>query len=224
MTLFKKMISTVGLTLLLLTLLGCSHENKECNDDDAECMLSKITASYDVEFLGNDIDTRGADDALQSQRINGFGALILDKSGSALALESTCRFESKSQNTPKPNISVGFTGASGIDKDNIDDISYSGNCYQVYETGNFTVLYIPTLDNPKHGTEGAQPVTDHPHSMQIYVYRGNQNGMTYRVFHRDKQFSNNGAHDHDGDGSHSHDKDLFEVLKHNTTHGGGIGT
>ena len=48
--------------------------------------------------------------------------------------------------------------------------------------------------------------------------------MTYRVFHRDKQFSNNGAHDHDGDGSHSHDKDLFEVLKHNTTHGGGIGT
>ena len=224
MTLFKKMISTVGLTLLLLTLFGCSHENKECKKDDAECMLSKITATYEVEFLGNDKTTPVADSVSQSQRKSSFGALVLNKNSSALALEDACRLESESQNTAKPKISVGFTDANGIHKDNIDDISYSGNCYQVYETGNFTVLHIPTLDNPKHGTEDALPVTDHPHSMQIYVYRGDKNGMTYRVFHKNEQLSNNGAHNHDGDGSHSHDKDLFEVLKHNTTHGGGIGT
>ena len=223
MTLFNKMVSSVGLTLLLLTLLGCSHDNKKC-EDDVECMLSKVTASYKVEFLGNDKTTLKADSASQSQRTNALGALIVDKSGGALALEDTCELNSETPNTPRPDISVGFTDVNGIHKDSIDDISYNGNCYQVYETVNFTVLYIPTLDNPKHGTEVAKLVTDHPHSMQIYVYHGDKNSMTYRVFHRDKQFSNNGAHNHDGDGSHSHDKGKNQVMKHNTTHGGGIGT
>jgi hypothetical protein len=224
MTLFNKMVSTVGLTLLLLTLLGCSHENKKCEDDDAECMLSKVTDSYEVEFLGDDKTTPEADSVSQSQRKSSFGALVLDKNSSALALEDACSFESERHNTPRPKISIGFTDANGIDKDSIDDISYNGNCYQVYETDNFTVLYIPTLDNPKHQENNSQFVVDHPHSMQIYVYHGDKNSMTYRVFHRDKQFSNNGAHNHDGDGSHSHDKGKNQVMKHNTTHGGGIGT
>ena len=92
MTLFNKMVSSVGLTLLLLTLLGCSHDNKKC-EDDVECMLSKVTASYKVEFLGNDKTTLKADNASQSQRTNALGALIVDKSGGGFTVGNNCELK-----------------------------------------------------------------------------------------------------------------------------------
>ncbi|WOI38301.1 hypothetical protein R1T43_04500 [Alteromonas sp. CI.11.F.A3] len=226
MTLFKKMVSSVGLTLLLLTLLGCSHDSEKCDDKDAECMLSKVTASYTIKFLGTNDVSPSENFAFQSQDGKALGAMILDKKNEAEKIEEDCSLKEALNNKPQPYINVELDSPKLLEHFEADYISYDGNCYEILENdGNITALHIPVLDNPSHETESSNITGGLPHSMHMYIYRTkSENVMTYRVFHKGEQFSNNGAHNHDGDGSHSHDKGTFEVQNHNTTHGGGIGT
>jgi hypothetical protein len=226
MTLFNKMVSTVGLTLLLLTLLGCSHENKKCEDDDAECMLSKVTASYTIKFLGTNDVSSFENSAFQSQDGKALGAMILNKKNEAEKIDKNCSVRNTLKNKLQPSIKVELDSPKLLEHFESDYISYDGNCYEILENdGNITALHIPVLDKPSHETESSMITGGHPHSMHIYIYRTkSENVMTYRVFHKDEQFSNNGAHNHDGDGSHSHIMNSNRNKTHNRTHGGGIGT
>ncbi|WP_282146626.1 hypothetical protein [Alteromonas stellipolaris] len=224
MTLFNKMVSSVGLTLLLLTLLGCSHDSKKC--EDAECMLSKVTASYSIKFLGANNVQPSNKPAFQSQDGKSLSAMILDKKNEAEKIDKNCILKEALSNKPQPYIHVKLDSPKLLEHFKVDYISYDGNCYEILENeGNITALHIPVLDKPNHETESSNITGGHPHSMHMYIYRTKkENVMTYRVFHKEEQFSNNGAHNHDGDGSHSHNNETYEFMSHNTTHGGGIGT